>query len=347
MRDVGREVRYERWQCCPTRRRHRAAEASPRLRRRPGRRHVGDDRHPLGRLHGGRLQGTVAGRGRRAVARRAGRRHLADLAGVGVGSWPAAGSGTTSRWASSCRTALLLLAAGFGRPLLVWKGDILRVWGVSLVVAAALLGVGGRRLLTAAGGFVLGFWRASFDSTRTGTGTLTPTRAVDGRRNCPQPVLRRVAQRLPVDGTAPLRDVARAARPQPHPAFNTRFCWPASPSWPRSNSSRHHPVRSARRAEGSKEAVSAIRDQESIPPLPLFFLSAGGTATAMMAACVRLTRGTHHEPRGPLAATGQLALTWYVATGSLSGLGQCGRWGTGTTSRWAVAPWRAGCLLLR
>ena len=166
-------------------------------------------------------------------------------------------------------------------------------------------------------------------------------RALDGRRNCPQPVLRRVPQRLPVDGTAPLRDVARAARPQPPSCLQ-------------------HPVpvgRRRRRGRGRTRRLSscpecppgrsrrggrvAIRDWESIPPLPLFFLSAGGTATAVIAACVRLTRGTHHEPPGPLAATGQLAQTWYVVH-VIVGLGAVRTLGYGNNQPLRGRPWRAG-----
>lgn len=51
----------------------------------------------------------------------------------------------------------------------------------------------------------------------------------------------------------------------------------------------------------------------SIPPMPLFLLSAGGVALAIIMSCVQLSQlfGASRIIHG-LAATGQLALTWYI-----------------------------------
>jgi uncharacterized membrane protein YeiB len=60
--------------------------------------------------------------------------------------------------------------------------------------------------------------------------------------------------------------------------------------------------------------VKALFGTESMPPLPLFLISGGGAAVALIALSVRvaevrpLRRWLH-----PLAATGQMALTWYFA----------------------------------
>jgi uncharacterized protein len=51
-----------------------------------------------------------------------------------------------------------------------------------------------------------------------------------------------------------------------------------------------------------------------MPPLPLFLLSAGSASTLVIALCVRMTTARPGVSRpGPLAATGQLAFTWYFA----------------------------------
>lgn len=54
------------------------------------------------------------------------------------------------------RRGLFLLVAGF-LNLVIWRGDILRVYGVSLCIAVYLIDVSDRRLLATASFFVLGF----------------------------------------------------------------------------------------------------------------------------------------------------------------------------------------------
>ena len=56
----------------------------------------------------------------------------------------------------SSAAACFLLAMGFVN-LVIWPGDILRVYGVSLIVAAGLITASDRRLLVVAFGFILGF----------------------------------------------------------------------------------------------------------------------------------------------------------------------------------------------
>ena len=58
--------------------------------------------------------------------------------------------------ATLVRRGLFLLAMGFVN-LVIWPGDILRVYGVSLIVAAGLITASDRRLLAAALAFILGF----------------------------------------------------------------------------------------------------------------------------------------------------------------------------------------------
>src|SRR5260221_6244762 len=54
------------------------------------------------------------------------------------------------------RRGIFLLVAGF-LNLVIWKGDILRVYGVSLIVAAGLIDASNRRLLQTALSFLLAF----------------------------------------------------------------------------------------------------------------------------------------------------------------------------------------------
>jgi uncharacterized membrane protein YeiB len=78
------------------------------------------------------------------------------------------------------------------------------------------------------------------------------------------------------------------------------------------------------------EDVIVVFGTESIPPLPLFLASAGGFATAMIAASVQLSLRYAHTPIiRALSATGQFALTWYVVhivlgLGSIAALGLMG-----------------------
>jgi uncharacterized membrane protein YeiB len=61
------------------------------------------------------------------------------------------------------------------------------------------------------------------------------------------------------------------------------------------------------------DTVKALFGTESMPALPLFLLASGGEATAVIALCVRLTTAAPSRAWQPLAATGQMALTWYFA----------------------------------
>jgi uncharacterized membrane protein YeiB len=74
------------------------------------------------------------------------------------------------------------------------------------------------------------------------------------------------------------------------------------------------------------ETVKALFGTESMPALPLFLLASGGEATAVIAVCVRLSGERPSRAVQPLAATGQMALTWYFAhivlgLGSIEALG--------------------------
>jgi uncharacterized membrane protein YeiB len=77
------------------------------------------------------------------------------------------------------------------------------------------------------------------------------------------------------------------------------------------------------------ETVKALFGTESMPALPLFLLAAGGTATAVIALCVLVAAASPGRVWRPLAAMGQMALTWYFVhiifgLGTLVALGVVG-----------------------
>jgi uncharacterized membrane protein YeiB len=61
------------------------------------------------------------------------------------------------------------------------------------------------------------------------------------------------------------------------------------------------------------ETITALFGTESMPALPLFVLASGGEAVVVIAASVRLAGIGPARLWRPLAATGQMALTWYIA----------------------------------
>ncbi|MGL4424263.1 MAG: DUF418 domain-containing protein, partial [Gemmataceae bacterium] len=61
------------------------------------------------------------------------------------------------------------------------------------------------------------------------------------------------------------------------------------------------------------ETITALFGTGSMPALPLFLLSAGGTATAVITLCVLTAAAWPGRLWRPFSAMGQLALTWYFA----------------------------------
>lgn len=274
------------------------------------------------------------------------------LAGVGVTLMTrrAVASGDSAQLASARRAlgvrGVVLLALGFVN-LTIWSGDILRVYGVSLFVAAALLGASNRALLVWAGGFAAAFalavcagdFERNWDfATLTYRNLWTPAGVLRnlfydgfrsvlpwtgfvlygmglGRLDLADP---RVGRRVLAVGVA----VAAAAET----ASRLLVGWlSADPP-----------------AGLDAEEVRALFGTESMPALPLFLLAAGGTATAVIAACVRLTAALPGRGWAPLAATGRMALTWYFAhivfgLGTLESVGAVGTMPLTAAAGWGVA----------
>jgi uncharacterized membrane protein YeiB len=228
---------------------------------------------------------------------------------------------------------IFLLAIGF-LNLTIWQGDILRVYGVSLIFASGLLLVSDRALLGVAAAFALVFIvlfvAVDFDANWNDEwseydGLWEPTNLVrnlfyDGFRSvfpwtgfvlygmwlgrvglADRVTNRRVL--LTALTVAVVTEIASSV------AVSTLVDW----SGPTMN-------------EDEEAQIVALFGTESMPALPLFLVAAGGEATAIIALCVRVTLAWPSRFWEPLVATGQMTLTWYVAhivigLGTLEALG--------------------------
>jgi uncharacterized membrane protein YeiB len=211
---------------------------------------------------------------------------------------------------------VFLLALGFIN-LLIWPGDILRVYGVSLLLAARLITASGRRVLLGAlgyaAGFVVLFLLLDFEKnwnwdTLTYREMWTPTGLV---RNLFYDGFRSV---LPWTGFV-FFGMWLGRLNLRNPAVNRRVFLAAIGtaisaevvSWLCVSYFVAHPH------EMDAGTITALFGTESMPALPLFLLASGGEAVAVIALCVRLSGEGPSRFWAPLAATGQMALTWYFA----------------------------------
>jgi uncharacterized protein len=223
-----------------------------------------------------------------------------------------------------------LLVVGFAN-LLIWPGDILRVYGVSLLVTAGLITARDRRLLMIALAFILGFlFLALFldydKNWEWSTMTYHRLWTLEGAfRNLFYDGFRSVVPWTGIFvfgmwlGRQDLRNRAR----------NTRFFWGAvsvallaeGVSWLCLSNFRAHP-------HGMDDSmIKALFGTESMPPLPLFLCSSVGMAVAVIALSVRVAEMWPSSPwLRPLTAMGQMALTWYflhivIGLGTVDALG--------------------------
>jgi uncharacterized membrane protein YeiB len=214
------------------------------------------------------------------------------------------------------RRGMFLLSAGF-LNLIVWEGDILRVYGISLIIAALLLDVSDRTLLIAAGSFLAGFlllmgvtdYNAEWEwATFTYNHLWT---AHGAARNLFFNGFRSVFPwtGLLVFGYWLGRQLLanRVSRKQ---LFGWSLCIALTTE-----------ILSAllvgylrRHSAGLNETdIVALFGTGSMPPLPAFLLAAGSTAVAVIAASLFIAeRYPTTLPVRALVACGQLAFTWYV-----------------------------------
>jgi uncharacterized protein len=207
---------------------------------------------------------------------------------------------------------IFLLAFGF-LNLLIWQGDILRVYGVSLILAAWFIEASNRRLLLVAAVFPLVFlllllvfdYEKNWDwPTLTYRNLWTPAGLVrnlfyDGFRSVfPWTGLLFFGMWL---GRLDLRDRA----------INNRVVLAGLAGVLLALVVSRLCVAHFMAHPGGMDAatIQALFGLESMPPMPLFLLSGGSTAVVSIAVCVRLEEIS--APR-PVVCMGQMALTWYV-----------------------------------
>jgi uncharacterized membrane protein YeiB len=217
---------------------------------------------------------------------------------------------------SLVRRGLFLLVLGFVN-LCIWPGDILRVYGVSLLLATFLVDASGRRLLLGAAGCAVGFlvlvlvldFGKNWDwTTLTYHGLWTASGVV---RNLFYDGFRSV---LPWTGFV-LFGMWLGRLDLRDPRVNTRVLGAAAgvllaaetASWLLVRYFLAHPHGM------DADTVKALFGTESMPALPLFLLAGGSAAVLVIALSVRLTAAWPAWPWRPLVDTGQMALTWYVA----------------------------------
>jgi len=216
----------------------------------------------------------------------------------------------------------------------IWPADILHFYGVYVAVAALLLGASTRRLLAGAAALVTGFvgmlltldYNAGWDwNTLTYHGLWTPAGMVRHLLfNGFHPVVPWLAFLL-VGMAIGRLDMAS-------PAVRRRlFAWGAGVALAAEGASRLL-VRTlaADATPAARELIQALLGTSPMPPMPLYMLAGAGTATAVIAAAVAVgERCREAACIRPLVATGQLALTLYVAhvvigMGTLEAMGRLG-----------------------
>jgi uncharacterized membrane protein YeiB len=238
------------------------------------------------------------------------------------------------------RRGLLLLAFGF-LNLAIWQGDILRIYGVSLLVVPWLVWRGARALLLTGLAFVLGFclllalvdYDRNWDwNTMTYHRLWTPSglsRSLfyDGFRSV-----------FPWTGLLILGiwlgrlDWSASDTPRKVITWGLAMVMASSAvSFGILNWLGAHPQPGLDRA-----TANALFGLQSMPPLPIFLLNAVGCALLAIGASVAVERRWKDVwPVSALAATGRMAFTWYMAHIVL-GLGGVIVLGWTKTS-----PWRA------
>ncbi len=218
------------------------------------------------------------------------------------------------------RRGLLLLAVGFAN-LILWPGDILRIYGVIFLLTALLLGRSTRQLLTLAAAFMVGFMVLLFTldygqnwdwDTLTYHGLWTGSGVV---RNLLFDGFRSV---FPWAGVLILGMVGARL-----PLREWRVQWTAVVGglgvWASVELLSSSILRSALQREwvsGDEvmlETVVALFGTASIPPQVFFMASALGLAVAVIGLSLLLpTRLTRTAPLRAVQATGQMAFTWYL-----------------------------------
>lgn len=239
------------------------------------------------------------------------------LAGIGI-SLRCRGSGSEGgrMRGTLIRRGLFLLAVGFGN-LVIWPGDILRVYGISFLVAASLIAVSDRMLAAVGSAFVLGFvvllLTADYEShwdweTMSYHDLWTPEGVV---RNLFYDGFRSV---FPWTGLL-VFGMWLGRRPLEQARLRHRFLLAGLVLLVVSESvSRalvayfdRHPIGM------DHETIVALFGTQSMPPLPFFLASSiGASLVAISLSLMVAERFPAARVVRALVATGQMAFTWYV-----------------------------------
>lgn len=238
--------------------------------------------------------------------------------------------------ATLVRRGMFLLAAGF-LNLVIWPGDILRVYGVSLLFVPCLLTSSSRRLLTAALFFPIAFTAllGVFDYERHWDWTTMEYHdlwTADGLvRNLFYNGFRAVFPwtGLLLFGMWLGRFDLRASIAKRRMLAWGGGIWLAAELVSRALLTLA--LRSGEVGGGrDAESIRALLGTGSMPPLPLFLLASGGLSVAIIALSLMLAEARRNAGVvQAFVATGQLAFTWYMAhiilgLGAIEGLGLTG-----------------------
>jgi uncharacterized protein len=212
------------------------------------------------------------------------------------------------------RRGLVLLILGFVN-LVIWPGDILRIYGVSLMLATRGITASSRGLLIAAVMFEVGFivmmcsadfgqnWdfqTMSYHGLWTRDGVIRNL-FFDGFRSVfPWSGVLLFGMWL---GRCDLRNTALNLRILVIAISTLVFAELVSIS--------SVTYLLAHPGTLDAETITALFGTKSMPALPLFLMSSLGAAVALIAIFVRLTERFPGWGWFPLVATGQMALTWY------------------------------------
>lgn len=221
------------------------------------------------------------------------------------------------------RRGLVLLILGF-LNLAIWPGDILRIYGISLMLATRAITASSRGLLLAAAMFEVGFivvlcgsdFGKNWDfHTMTYHGLWTRDGIIrnlffDGFRSV-----------FPWSGVL-LFGIWLGRLDLRNTALNLRVLVIATATLVLAELISISSVAYLQAHPGALdgETITALFGTKSMPALPLFLMSSLGAAVALIAICVRLTERFPGWGWFPLVATGQMALTWYF-THIIFGLG--------------------------
>ncbi len=221
---------------------------------------------------------------------------------------------------TTIKRGLFLLAAGF-LNLILWPGDILRIYGVVFLFTAPLTRLSARVLLALAAGFMLAFmvWLLAFDygenwdwATLTYNGLWTPAGLI---RNLLVDGFRSV---FPWAGVL-IAGMALGRLELGHARIQRRLAVGGAALWALAHCASYLLLRGALAQPsvaadpGMQQDLQALFGTESMPPQLIFLCSAGGFALLIIGVCLMAARRFPGRAiLEALAATGQTAFTWYM-----------------------------------